>query len=69
MLSSWEGTDVFMAEVVERVDLPTLICEMPDTDRWEDVGIVQCLQYIKKSSKLKIPEEFRGSVGSYLENL
>ena len=47
--------------------LSLLISQMPDLDPWDDAGLSECLTYIKRSSKLKIPLEFQESVGSYLE--
>ena len=46
------------AQAFGGVSLQSLIQQMDDIDRWDDADIVQCLHYVKHSSKLNIAPEF-----------
>lgn len=39
--------------------LSQLIKEMTNNDPWEDAALNECLEYVKKSKYLKVPDAFK----------
>lgn len=44
--------------------LKDLLRSLPQGDLWQDAKILECLDYIVKSKRLMVPEEYRDLVPS-----